>query len=106
MPPTRVETKYSNPPLSSWLPPRRDESICEMLAVTWRLLRRSGSVESKYGALYCRPPGTPAVVPRVMNGESNMLVLEPPLFCSCQFFCEYCAVAKVRAPSTPRQVAT
>ena len=30
----------------------------------------------------------------------------PPAFCSFQFFCEYCAVANVRAPSTPRQVAT
>ena len=29
----------------------------------------------------------------------------PPLLQTCQFFCEYCAVANVRGASTPRHVA-
>src|SRR5687767_10162487 len=77
-----------------------------MLAVAWRLCRPSGSVESKYGALYSRFPGTPAVVPRVRNGDSRMSDDVPPLFETCQYFCEYCAVANMRPASTPRQVAT
>jgi hypothetical protein len=39
-----------------------------------------------------------------MNGESTIAALVPPAFFNCQFFCEYCAVANVRGPSTPRQV--
>ena len=74
-----------------------------MLAVNWRLFRCSGSVESKYGPLYWRLAGTPAT-PRERNGESTAAVLVPPAFSSFQYFCEYCAVANVRDPSTPRHV--
>src|ERR1051326_5391705 len=77
-----------------------------MLAVACRLLRASGSVESKYGALYSRLAGTPAVVPRVRNGESCTSVDVPPLLLTSQNFCEYCAVANARPAMTPRQVAT
>src|SRR4029079_12346546 len=77
-----------------------------MLPVAWRLLRPSGSVESKYGLLYSRLAGTPEVVPRVRNGESWMSVEVPPLLVTCQSFCEYCAVANARPAITPRHVAT
>src|SRR4029079_16004000 len=77
-----------------------------MLPVAWRLLRPSGSVESKYGLLYSRLAGTPLVVPRVRNGESWMSVDAPPWLRTCQVFWEYCAVAKARPASTPRHVAT
>jgi len=69
------------------------------------LLRLSGSVESKYGALYCRPPGTPST-PRVRNGESNTFVDVLPWSVSFQDFCEYCAVANIFPATTPRHVAT
>jgi wyosine [tRNA(Phe)-imidazoG37] synthetase (radical SAM superfamily) len=56
--------------------------------------------------LYSAFAGTPDVVPRLRNGESWMSVEVPPLFVTCQNFCEYCAVAKARLAMTPRQVAT
>ena len=62
--------------------------MCDTLAVSCRLLRSSGSVESKYGPLYWRLAGTPST-PRVRNGESTTAALVPPAFCSRQFFCEY-----------------
>ena len=40
-----------------------------------------------------------------MNGESTTAVDEPPAFCNFHDFCEYCAVANVRDPSTPRHEA-
>src|SRR5207237_4519934 len=84
--------------------PRRP-SRYDRLAVAWRLFRLSGSVESKYGALYCRPPGTPST-PRVRNGESTIFVDVFPWFISFHVFCEYCAVANARRPTAPRHVAT
>src|SRR3954454_17491707 len=106
LPVCRVETKYSPPVLSSWLPAPLRPSRYGPSAVAWRLWRPSGSFESKYGALYSRLAGTPDVVPRVRMGESRTLVDVPPLLPTCQYFCEYCALANARPPITPRQVAT
>ena len=76
----RVDTKYSTPDFSSWLPKRGAAAAGTTRSpVAWRLLRPSGSVESKYGLLYSRFAGTPEVVPRDRNGESWMSVEVPPL---------------------------
>ena len=50
LPPIAVVTKYSAPPLRSWVPKPAGDSSVARLPVTCRLFRLSGSVASKYGA--------------------------------------------------------
>src|SRR5471030_1922448 len=93
LPPVRWLRNHSYPPLVSWRPPIFQNLVT--LPVSCLLLRFSGSVASKYGALYRQAQLNDRI------GESVMAVLVPPSPVNWKWRCEYCASTSMLSPITP-----